>query len=101
MKIVLIYCAISAIIEFLIIIQVYFIVKHEPEYQTINWKALDSSFLETAFNLFKFYLMCLVPLVRWFLLYAFLFDNDSIIESVREKLRETYREQQLKIYENE
>ena len=92
MNFIAIYCYISLGFMLVSLIQLYFIIKHIPEYKLINWASPDTSIFETIFTIFKLYLMFLVPIFRWFLLMMFLFD-DSIPGFVKDKMKELYQKQ--------
>lgn len=99
MKFISIYCAISFALMIIVMIQIYFVLKHTPDFKKVNWKSKDTTIFEAIFTIFKFYLMFLIPVLRWFLLYLFLFD-DSIPDELREKIHELYLEQEKENEEN-
>ena len=99
MKFIQIYCATSLVIMIIVMIQIYFTIKHTPDFKKIKWTSKDTTIFEAIFVIFKFYIMFLVPLFRWFLLYIFLFD-DSIPAELREKIHELYLEQEKENEEN-
>jgi hypothetical protein len=83
----------------IVMTQIYFILKHTPDFKKINWTLKETSIFETIFAIFKFYIMFLIPVLRWFLLYIFLFE-DSISVELREKIHELYLEQEKENEEN-